>query len=129
MDNIGNERNEDDSVLFNIRHYSSENFDKQIVFISSGALLISMGFMEKIVDISEAECKWLLVLSWVLFALSLISNLISHKTALHAVDARIEKKETKENKLNSWTDGLNYFSIGNLLFGLILLIIFVSKNI
>lgn len=46
---------------------SSAQFDKQILFLSSGALGLSFAFIKDIVKLNESNHKWLLVLSWAYF--------------------------------------------------------------
>jgi hypothetical protein len=57
---------------------SQSDFEKNIVYLSSGALALSMGFIEKIVSFEKASNKWIVILSWVFLASTLLLNLASH---------------------------------------------------
>ena len=49
--------------------YGNEQFDKNVLFIASGALGISFGFIEKVVpNLAEANCTNYLIDSWYFFA-------------------------------------------------------------
>lgn len=115
---------------------SQETFEKQLSFISAGSLGFSMFFVEKIVeDFSKANCRLLIILSWLLLGLTLIINLISH--LLSARNNYNTLKEINENaydfhkansriKIINW---LNWITIASLLFGILLFIIFILLNI
>src|SRR5688500_4917696 len=69
-------------ALYDIMGKSQDDFEKQLSFISAGALGLSLIFTEKIVkDISKADLKCLLVAGWILLAVTLFINLISHLLA------------------------------------------------
>jgi hypothetical protein len=53
---------------------NSENFDKAILTLSSGALTLSLAFTKDIVSPATAEYNFLLYASWVLFMLALAVN-------------------------------------------------------
>lgn len=115
---------------------SHDSFEKQINYISAGALGISMLFVEKVVkDIALTKCNWLLILSWTFFTLTLISNLSSHIYASNVHDKSLseiysqaydDKKVSCRNKrIKTW----NKISISFLFLGIIFQITFISLNI
>lgn len=57
---------------------SQNDFEKNIVYLSAGALALSIGFIEKIVSFEKASNKWIVILSWVFLACTLLLNLASH---------------------------------------------------
>jgi len=115
---------------------SQETFEKQLSFISAGSLGFSMFFVEKIVeDFSSTNLRILIILSWLLLGSTLIINLISH-----LLSARNNYNTLKEinndqydfNKASSrinTINWLNWLTIGSLLFGILLFIIFILLNI
>lgn len=111
------------------RDYSAEQFDKQIVYISSGALVLTIGFVEKIVTITDATETDILIMSWILFVTSLMSILISHKTSIYAMDAELDGKDKRSENWDSFTELLNWLSVAALFTGIILFILFVINNI
>lgn len=117
--------------------YGNEQFDKNVLFIASGALGISFGFIEKVVpNLACAENKNFLIDSWYCFAGVIFISLVAHFISILAnrwaiVNDSIE--DAKYNKISGrWNLGiraLNIFMIMGLFFGVLLLIIFVKKNI
>ena len=115
---------------------SHDSFEKQINYISAGALGISMLFVEKVVkDITITKCNSLLILSWVFFTLTLVSNLLSHIYTSNIHDKTLseiysenydDKKAASRNRnIKRW----NIISIGCLFLGITFQIIFISINI
>jgi len=112
-----------------IRGYSSEQFDKLIVYLSSGALVLTMGFVKDIVKINENTDKSLLVTSWILYASALILILISHKTSIKAMDLELNNKEKFSDIFDIITDMFNWFSVICLLIGIITFVLFIKKHL
>ena len=57
---------------------SQELFEKQLSFVSAGALGVSMFLIEKVVkNLSNAHHKWMIIICWALLGFTLILNLIS----------------------------------------------------
>lgn len=117
------------SQLMDLRAEAERQFDKQIIYLSGGALVFSIGFVKDIIGVGKLPvCKWLLIISWICFASSLIINLFSYLSSRQAIDKELLGDEKKSNVYNLLTKILNWSSIFGLLFGLILLIIFASIN-
>ena len=112
-----------------IRDYSEEQFDKLIVYLNSGALLITVGFVSNIVDISQTTKTGLLIWSWVLFTVSLLSILISHRTAIIAMNFELKDKGKASRLCDIITQILNWFSLFLFIGGVAIFLIFVSKSI
>lgn len=121
--------------LYKALHYSNEQFDKNVLFIASGALGISFAFIESVVPNLEcSEYKSYLINSWFMFAfvifLSLISHFISGLSLRWSVSNFTKKKfEKGMKKWNFVIRGLNLLMILGLLIGTLLLINFIRKNI
>lgn len=112
-------------TLYEIRKYAGEQFDKLIVYLSSGALLLTVGFVENIIDLSKIKNLFLLYSSWTCFSLSLIIILVSHRTSLFSIDYELKKKDKISDRLNIATEVLNWLSMFALLAGIISFIRFV----
>ncbi|MBK0378063.1 hypothetical protein [Mucilaginibacter segetis] len=79
---------------------SQDAFEKQLSYLSAGALGFSMLFIEKAVgEVSEARLSWTLLFSWILFTITLTANLISHWLAARNMSKSI--KEIDDNNYNS----------------------------
>jgi hypothetical protein len=115
---------------------SNESFEKQLNYISAGSLGLSMIIIEKIVkDLSITKCNSILIFSWIFLGLTLISNLVSHVYSLKVHSKTYKEiEEDKYNyrdavKRNNIIGNWNLISIGFLLLGIILQIIFITLNI
>ncbi|MBA7545416.1 hypothetical protein ES705_37784 [subsurface metagenome] len=106
------------TILYETRRYSGEQFDKLIVYLSSGALVLTVGFVEKIIDLSKIDDLSLLYTSWTCFCSSLIIILISHMTSMHSIDFDIHEKEKISTGFNIATHILNWLSMITLLVGI-----------
>ncbi|QMU28112.1 hypothetical protein [Adhaeribacter radiodurans] len=131
---------------------STEAFDKTLILISSGGLVLSMTLIEKIIG-SEPILNILLVLSWICLALTLTISLTGHfySTVAHGSAfnryIRIVILNTEEtinedllnkewsafirasNKNNKILSTNNYLAFCVLIIGIIFLIIYASINI
>ena len=118
---------------------SEDDYEKYLTLISSGALALSITFIEKIVILNNAICKGLLITGWVLLTITLLGSLLSHffsrkyseKTINDIDDTNIEFDVLLANleKRNSILECFNVVNIGTLFSGIILIIIFISTNI
>lgn len=112
---------------------SSSQFDKQVLFIASGALGISLAFIKDIVKLDVATNKVLLLLAWIFFGAVILICILSHYTSLKAINYRIENLYQKKDKISKrfdwWTQAFNILMMLFLATGLILLFIFIGINI
>ncbi|MDA3928151.1 MAG: hypothetical protein PF541_04290 [Prolixibacteraceae bacterium] len=116
-------------TIKSIREYSEREFDRLIVYLASGGLVFSSGFVTDIIKIEESTNTLLLKLSWILFTVSLIVILTSHLTAKKAMSFEMVKKKKKSDKWDSVTKTLNSTSFIALIAGLVLFVIFIINNI
>lgn len=123
-----NNENNNLSQLLQLRKYGEETFDKLIVSISSGAIVFTVGFVKDLFTDINIKFHFLLISAWVLFSISLIVILISQKTSVAAIDARIVYKLKNSVYLNKITDILNYISFISLVLGVILFMLFSIYN-
>ncbi len=121
---------------------NSTALDKIIITISSGGILLTITFFEKTAKTSTENLILLLELSWISFLISIISIIISYKTAEQALklaDSRLEKwygssKEEIEkgtlkppllrNIFDKLTEFTNHLATIALILGLVLAIVF-----
>jgi len=124
--------------------YSIERFDILIISLSTSGLVLSIGFVKDIINDFSKVNPILLKITWLLFACSLIMNLLSQVTGYFAnkLDLKITKdiirtEKGKESKINvkqkecckrifnSSTLFLNGGSLFCLISGITTLIIFI----
>ncbi len=112
---------------------SSSQFDKQVLYVASGALGISLAFIKDIVHLDCATNKVLILLSWISFGAVILFCVLSHFTSLKAAKSLIENIEKEsDNTSKSFdclTQLLNILMILFLATGLILLFVFIGINI
>lgn len=129
--------NKDDKAYYELlsKAYfeSSVQFDKQILFIASGALGLSFTFINDIVDLDRASCKTLLFTSWILFSLVILCSLLSHYFSKQAINYKMQNIE-QENDKDSNTKNyrvvlLNILMIAFNILGLFSLLLFVFINL
>lgn len=117
-------------------HKSQDDFEKQLSYISAGALGVSMFFIEKVVkDISHAQCKWILIVSWSLLGFTLVGNLLSHFFCISFNYKTIEEIDSdaydsiKAAKRNTYVKVINTSTVFSLVVGIIFLILFTAINL
>lgn len=120
---------------YNVLKYSNEQFDKNVLFIASGALGISFAFIEKIIpELDKAVNKCLLIDSWYLFAGVIFISLVAHFISIMANRWAIthEDNEKYDKGCRIWNyaiRSINVLMIFGLLLGIVWLIRFVNLNI
>jgi len=57
---------------------SQDHFEKNLVYLSAGSLALSIGFVEKFAKQNPVNYNWLIIISWLLLAFTLLLNLASH---------------------------------------------------
>jgi hypothetical protein len=117
--------------------YGNEQFDKNVLFIASGALGISFAFIEKIIpDLKQAVSKELLIYSWYCFAgvifISLLAHFISILANRWAIANNEETCKHYQRRVRTWNysiRSINILMIVSLLYGMVQLIRFINLNI
>lgn len=70
---------------------SSDNYDKSILTLSSGALALSLGFMKDVVQLKSAAHLWLLFGGWVGFVVAIVLTVLSFRFSIFAQMDQLEK--------------------------------------
>lgn len=116
---------------------SQSDFEKNLVYLSAGALALSIGFIEKVIKLQDASSRWLLIASWGLLASTLLLNLASHLISVrNSTKAReeMDKGTTYEILVeriscrNKIMRTLNWVTYGLFALGVIFTVIFCSVN-
>ncbi len=127
--------------------YASDRFDILIVTISTTALVVTIGFVNNLIGKNDVDTS-LLKFSWLLFVVTIITNLTSQLTSYYSHKTeekitrnliRIERNkepigkqnelEILSNRLDKTTQILNIISFITLFIAIIVIVIFYSKNI
>jgi hypothetical protein len=120
----------------------SENFDKYMVTLSSGALGVSLSFVKDVVPLKEAVCVSLLIASRVSFVICILITLISFRLSIHALEEMLPCLDAYylRNEADAFNKHLKSFStravdwcanLGIIFFvlGLIFTMMFVGANV
>ncbi len=122
-------------------HKSQDQFEKQLSYISAGSLTLSVGFIKDVVkNIGSAKYKWLLQFGWILLALTLLVNCISHIISASKHNKTIDEINNELNGNDTYDHNqikirykqiefLNWATIGLMIVGILLIILFVSSNL
>lgn len=118
---------------------SYEIFDKQLVYMSAGALGLSFVLIDKVVkDVNQSHYKWMLITGWVLLILTLLLNLVSHVVAayVHRETVRLIDEGLFDSansgmidKKNRVLDLFNYLFYGIMVIGIIFIFLYASLNL
>jgi hypothetical protein len=118
--------------LFSTYKESATLFEKNLLYITSGALGISLTFLSDIVDLNNALFFYLIIIAWSIFTLVILVSLISHYFSMKSLNHEMEyflKKEKPLNKYDKCVKGMNISMIICLPLGLVFLILFLSLNL
>ncbi|GGK22074.1 hypothetical protein GCM10007962_15310 [Yeosuana aromativorans] len=116
---------------------SDDDFEKYITFIASGALGLTITFIDKISPLKESIVIWVIALGWVLLAFTLFINLLSHflsskynEQTIQDIDDEIEYDNLIEkiDSRNRIISRLNLSSIILLGLGIISILIYTIVN-
>ncbi|OGP68848.1 MAG: hypothetical protein A2W27_00040 [Deltaproteobacteria bacterium RBG_16_44_11] len=119
---------------------NSERYDNAILALSTGILALSLAFIKDIVPLDKSLYIFLLITSWCLFGLAIVSTLVSFVLSQFAIKRQLKYAEKyyldkedeylkKENPLATLTDFANYTAGVFFVIGVITTIVFVSVNI
>lgn len=128
---------EERKILIDAERDTAQQFDKAILTLAAGALALSITFINQIAPEPEPNSICYLITAWSLFALSILSTLISFLSSQAAcrqsrdvLDQQISGiTSSKKTSAHTVTNILNYFSIGSFILGVIFLVIFSSINL
>ena len=84
-----------------VKEKSEEDFEKNLTYITAGVLTLSLTFLDKIVPIKESSYIYLIIVSWSILTLTLLSDLVSHQYASYIMDKMIEDIDNNDEDLQS----------------------------
>ena len=111
--------------------YSIGKLDDQILYISSGALALSLSFIKDLVPLSQAIYLPLLFFSWISLTLSISLSLYSHLHSYNAHEKQISRLENGEDLLDEdkSTKWINKITMVTLILGIVLQVSFAIINV
>jgi len=119
---------------------TSDDFDKNLLAVSSGALGLSLSFIKDIVPLDKALYLFVLYFSWCSFALAILITIASYLFALAALRTHLkildeyyrdgeEATRTKANGFTKLVRATRYAAGGAFLLGLLLTLVFCIVNV
>jgi|SRR5690554_675202 len=119
--------------LYETYKESSKQFDRNVLYIASGALVLSLNFITEIIDFDNVICKYLLLISWSLFVFVIVISLLSHYVSMKAINQKMKTIEDDNDStsllLNRLVSILNLIMLIFLPLAIFLLIIFTFLNL
>jgi hypothetical protein len=124
--------------LLRIKEKSEDDYEKNIIYIAAGTLVLSLTFLEKIVNLNESSAVWFLIWSWILLSVTLLGNLVSHQLAAYYHEKYrllyaecLDDMSLPDLKLKKYNDimlKLNWGTTSTLFLGIAMLVTFCSIN-
>src|SRR5215470_16827748 len=100
--------------LTDLHEKATDSFDRAVMTLAGGALGISLAFVHDVAP--KPRHTWVMGVSWLLFALSLLLTLLSFLTSESAVVSMIDKFDRSEEiERGELTDYLNRGAAGALI--------------
>jgi hypothetical protein len=87
------------------RQSSSDEYDKAVIAISSGGLVLSVAFIEKVAPLQTALATTWLTASWIAFVVSIFCVVLSFRLSILATDRHVE--HLQQYYLNNHPEYLN----------------------
>jgi protein-S-isoprenylcysteine O-methyltransferase Ste14 len=115
--------------LLLLHEKATESFDRAIMTVSGGALGISIAFVHDVA--SKPVHRWVLGVSWLFFALSLLLILWSFLTMERATVRMLGQMEDEVEEIprGKLTDYANWGSAAAFICGVVFLVIFAWLNL
>ena len=74
------------------RKNSEQEYDKLVVYLAGGGLVLTIGFVKDLMELSKSSYLGWLLACWGFFALCLLTNLFSHRLARQAFDSYLREE-------------------------------------
>lgn len=121
------------SQLYELYKTSGIQFDKNVLFMASGALGLSMSFISDIIDLQHACYKWMLGSAWLIMTIVILISLLSYYLSMKGIKEVLEDRELDMNRraktYNKVVMYLNFSMLVGLPVGIGFLIAFILQNI
>jgi hypothetical protein len=125
-------------IVDKVAERSQDDYEKNLIYITAGTLVLSLTFIEKIAPLKDAIHIWMIVTSWGVLSLSLATNLFSHWFASYAGNrsqymindssktiTQIKNQIYLDNKV---VHTLNISTFSTMFLGIIFLVLYCSFN-
>lgn len=113
--------------IFEQRKSAEEEYDKMIVYLAGGGLVLTVGFVKDLTKAAETQQIGWLLGCWISFAAALLVNLVSHALARLSADAFLTD-HPKYKKYDGWVRAANLIALILVGCGVTAFLIFVYQN-
>ena len=128
---VENDKSKYINDLWDDYKYSISQYDSQVLYISSGALALSLTFLKDIVPLEKAECFYLYLFALILFTICISLGVYCHYQSFKLIEKQI--KNVSNDIFNTKPDKtipiLNLIIGISLILGILSLVIFSSVNL
>ena len=87
------------NLLIQLEQKSYEDYDKALLAMSGGALAISLAFVKNIGGNDPVQLRILLIMSWILWTLTILAVLWSFVMSQRALREAVEQIDAGENEV------------------------------
>lgn len=119
-------------LLQKMENEAQDQYDKTVLYLSTGALGISFTFLKDIISVENAVAIGWLVTAWISWAISvsaILWSFFSSRIALRNAIKAIDEDKKPDSKADKFTTILNFLSGIFFILGLICIIVFVKTNL
>lgn len=109
------------------RKSAEEEYDKLIVYLAGGGLVLTVGFVKDLTKAAETDQVGWLLGCWISFAAALIVNLASHAFSRLAADNFLVDNP-KWKKKDWWVAACNWSALTLVGAGVVFFLVFVFQN-
>ncbi len=127
-------------ILVESKQEQEKLFDRTAIYIATGALALSLAFIQQITEPSEPSYVPIVWLGWSCLVISVLSTLTSFQFSVLAFEQEVKKfdSEFDGEDLSAVEEGgcnwgravcvANWTSLGTIILGISLLAVFISAN-
>lgn len=129
--------NNEEDLLQDLITKSEVEFEKKILYIGAGALLLSLTLIDKVISLEGSEDVGFLVTGWCCLVLTLLINLLSHliskihlRKAVKEIQDKIDitTRQKSHRKRLIIIESINWISVVCLIVGVSMVVAFASLN-
>lgn len=120
-----------DRDTFEKLYYESyAQYDKQLSFVASGALIVSIALIEKIVKLETARGKWVFSVGLISLAITLLLSVAGQYAAVKSYGTRLKSRVRAMHKIyDRIVDLFNLLTFLVMVVGILFITMFVVINI
>jgi len=112
--------------LLKLRLETEKQFEKLIIYLASGGLLLTITFTEKLNSIENGKHQFWLAYTWLMLAASLTIGLFVNFISVKSIDHILREENIEGYNKNKLVEYLQGLTIVTLLYGVISFVIYAT---